>query len=362
LSEKKCYYEILSISKTAGGSQVKAAYRKAALQHHPDRNPGDEVAEAAFKEASEAYEVLSDEAKRSTYDQFGHQGLAGQGFQDMGDVFSSFGNIFEEFFGFSGGGGGRGRGRRGADLRYDLQLEFEDAVFGAERDIEFERDVECTTCSGEGAPAGGKSECSTCGGIGQVRRSQGFFSVQTTCPSCRGRGVTITNPCKPCKGQGVTKEKRTLSVKVPAGVDSGLRLRVSEEGEGGAGGGSPGDLYVILHVKDHEFFERNEEDIILSQKVGIAQAALGAKIEVPTLEGKEELIIPPGTQHGHRVTISGQGVPHLKGVGRGDLIVEISVRVPEKMTKEQREALEKFAELSGEEVHHGGNGFFSKLF
>jgi molecular chaperone DnaJ len=281
----------------------------------------------------------------------------------MGDVFSSFGNIFEEFFGFSGGPfGGNSRGRRGADLRYDMKIEFEDAVFGAERDIEFERSKTCEPCDGEGAMPGGKSSCSTCGGVGQVRRSQGFFSVQTACPSCRGRGETITKPCKSCKGKGITSESCNLSVKIPAGVDTGLRLRVTGEGEDGAGGAPAGDLYVILHVKGHDHFERDGEDIILHQPIGIAQAALGAKIEIPTLEGKEKIEIPSGTQHGHRIFVTGQGVPHLKGVGRGDLIVECSLVVPSKLTKEQRDALSVFADLGGEQVQKNSNGFFSKLF
>jgi molecular chaperone DnaJ len=362
---KRDYYEILSVERTCTDGDVKASYRKMALKYHPDRNPGDKEAEERFKEASEAYEVLSDPQKRATYDRFGHQGLSGQGFsgfQDVGDIFSSFGSIFEEFFGFQGGpGGGRGRARRGADLRYDLVIEFEEAVFGTEKELEFERATTCATCNGDRAEAGGKQTCKTCGGVGQVRRSQGFFAVQTACPTCRGEGEQITKPCKGCAGRGVTMERKKISVKVPQGVDTGLRLRVGGEGEAGAGGGPAGDLYVVLHVKESKDFERDGEDLILTRRVGIAQAALGCKLSIPTLDGEKSLDVPAGVQHGHRLTLAGAGVPHLRGVGRGDLHVQIEIAVPKKLTKEQRELLEKFAQVSGEEAAHGG-GFFQKIF
>lgn len=363
MATKRDYYEILSLERTCTEVEIKASYRKAALKYHPDRNPGDKEAEERFKEASEAYEVLSDSQKRATYDRFGHQGLSGQGFsgfQDVGDIFSSFGNIFEEFFGFSGGGGGR-RSRRGADLRYDLVIEFEEAVFGVEKEVEFERAAECGTCHGTRAEAGGRSPCKTCGGIGQVRRSQGFFSIQTTCPTCRGEGEMITKPCKACSGRGATMERKKISVKIPAGVDTGLRLRVSGEGEGGGSGGQPGDLYVVLHVKESKDYERDGNDLIVTKRIGIAQAALGCKLQVPTLDGEKALEIPAGTQHGHRLTVAGAGVPHLKGIGRGDLHVQIEVAVPKKLNKEQRELLERFAQASGEEAG-GSGGFFQKIF
>jgi molecular chaperone DnaJ len=366
MATKRDYYEVLGLVRESQDGDIKAAYRKCALKYHPDRNPGSREAEERFKEASEAYEVLSDPQKRATYDRFGHQGLSGQGFQgfnDVGDIFSSFGSIFEEFFGFSGGGGGGGRtrARRGADLRYDLAIDFEEAVFGVDKELEFERASECDGCKGSRAEAGGKTTCQTCGGVGQVRRSQGFFSIQTTCPTCRGEGEQITKPCKVCQGRGVRMEKKKISVKIPAGVDTGLRLRVQGEGEGGGLGGPAGDLYVVLHVKDSEEFERDGNDLIYSKRIGIAQAALGCKLTIPTLEGEKPLEIPAGCQHGQRLTIAGAGVPNLRGVGRGDLHVQVEVIVPKKLSKEQRELLEKFAAVSGEETG-GGGGFFKKVF
>jgi molecular chaperone DnaJ len=373
MSGKRDYYEVLGVTRTAMEVEIKSAYRQAALKYHPDRNPGSQEAEVKFKEASEAYEVLSDQSKRSTYDRFGHQGLSGQGFQgfqDVGDIFSSFGSIFEEFFGFSGGqAGSRGRGgaRRGADLRYDLAISFEEAVFGADHELEFERAAECEGCHGTRAEEGGKSTCSTCGGVGQVRRSQGFFSIQTACPTCRGEGEMITKPCTKCRGKGLKMERKSISVKIPAGVDTGLRLRVAGEGEGGTGGGPAGDLYVVLHVKESDRFERDGNDLITRHAIGIAQAALGCKVKIPTLDddgkGVQTVEVPAGVQHGHRLAIPNAGVPHLKGVGRGDLIVEFEVVVPKKLSKEQRELLEKFADVSGEEVGgaHGGS-FFQKIF
>lgn len=364
---KRDYYEVLSITKTSNDGEIKSAYRKLALQWHPDRNPGSKEAEEKFKEASEAYEVLSDEQKRATYDRFGHQGLGQQGFQgfnDVGDIFSSFGSIFEEFFGFSGsgGGGGRSRARRGADLRYDLAIEFEEAVFGCDKEIEFERAAECEGCQGARAEPGGKTSCQTCGGVGQVRRSQGFFSVQTTCPTCRGEGEQITKPCKKCQGRGVKMERKKIAVKIPQGVDTGLRLRVAGEGEGGSLGGQGGDLYVVLHAKDSKDFERDGNDLIYTKKIGIAQAALGCKLMIPTLEGEKPLDIPAGAQFGQRLTMQGAGVPHLRGIGRGDLHVQLEVVVPKKLSKEQRELLEKYAAISGEEAGGSGGGFFGKIF
>ena len=364
MATKRDYYEILSIERTVTEVEIKAAYRKAALKHHPDRNPGDQAAELMFKEASEAYEILSQPEKRAAYDRYGHAGVQGQGFQDAGDIFSSFGNIFEEFFGFSGGaqGGGRGWVRRGADLRYDLTLEFEEAVFGIDRELEFERACECAECNGSRAEPGGKSTCKTCGGVGQVRRSQGFFAIQTACPTCRGEGEQITKPCKSCHGKGVKMERKKLSVKIPPGVDTGLRLRVGGEGESGGAQGQPGDLYVVLHVKESKIFERDDNDLVLTRPIGIAQASLGSRLTIPTLEGDKTIDVPAGVQHGHRITLAGAGVPHLKGIGRGDLHVQLELVVPKKLSKEQRELLEKFAEISGEDAHAGGGGFFHKIF
>lgn len=363
---KRDYYEVLGVDRGAGESDIKSAYRKSALKFHPDRNPGNADAEEKFKEASEAYEVLSDQQKRSTYDKFGHQGLSGQGFQgfsDVGDIFSSFGSIFEEFFGFAGnGGGGRSRARRGADLRYDMAITFEEAVFGCEKDVEFEKAVECAGCKGSRAEPGGKSTCKACGGVGQVRRSQGFFSIQTACPTCRGEGEAITKPCKVCSGRGAAMERKKISVKIPGGVDTGLRLRVSGEGEGGGSGGPAGDLYVVIHVNESNQYVRDGNDIIFAQRIGIAQAALGCKLEIKTLDGDKSIDVPPGTQYGNRLTIPGAGVPNLRGIGRGDFHVEFEVLVPKKLNREQKELLEKFAEISGENAGGNSGGFFNKLF
>ena len=360
---KRDYYEVLGVAKDSSADVIKKGFRKMALKYHPDKNPGDASAEAKFKEAAEAYEVLSDKEKRGLYDRFGHQGVSGQGggFSDVGDIFSSFGSIFEDFFGFSGGGG-RGRARRGADLRYDLALDFEDAVFGIEKEIEFDRETTCSPCQGSGAAKGSTPEtCQTCAGHGQVRRTQGFFSVQTACPNCRGEGTIVKDPCRSCRGQGRTMEKKKVSVKIPGGVDDGVRLRVSGEGQAGEGGGPSGDLYVFLEVKPNDKYERDGQDIILNQPIGMAQAALGCKVKVQTLDGEKEITVPPGSQWGHRVTLSGLGVPRLRGTGRGDLFVELHVVVPKKLTGEQRELLKKFAEISNENVSASKSGIFKWL-
>jgi len=360
---KRDYYEVLGISKNATQAEIKASYRKLALQFHPDRNQGDKEAETKFKEASEAYEVLSDDGKKKVYDQYGHAGLSGQGFsgfQDVGDVFSSFGSIFEEFFGFQGGGS-RTRARRGGDLRYDLELEFEQAVFGLETDIEFDRARLCDPCGGTGAASSTDIKtCNTCGGSGQVRRNQGFFAVAVSCPSCGGEGKVIKNKCKTCKGDRYTVEHKKLSVKVPQGVDSGLRLRVQNEGEPGQNGGPAGDLYVILHVKPSKKFTRDGNELLTQIPINICQATLGTEIEVETLEGKKIVSIPAGTQHGHRITLPGQGVPFLRGMGRGDFIVEVLVQVPKKLSKDQKELMEKLSLTFGDSVKQ--SGFFQKIF
>ncbi len=363
---KRDYYEILTITRSASKTEIKAAYRKSAMQHHPDRNPGNAEAETKFKEASEAYEVLTDDRKRQIYDQFGHAGLQGQGYQgpqDMHDIFQSFGSIFEDFFGFSGGGQGRSRGRQGADLRYDMQLTFKEAVFGVSKEIEYQRHVSCTPCKGSGAAPGSKrTTCKGCGGAGQVRRSQGFFSVASPCPECEGEGSCLVNPCKTCKGNGVTLETKKLSVKIPAGVDGGVKLRVSEEGEAGTGGAGRGDLYVFLHVEENQRFAREEWDIVIREPISFAQAALGCELTVESLEGEITVSVPAGVAYGHRVLVAGAGIPRLRGVGRGDLYVELDIQVPKKLTKEQRDLLEQFAELSGEKLKKQSGGFFQKIF
>lgn len=370
--EKRDYYEILAVSRGASDQDIKRAYRAMAMKYHPDRNPNNKEAEDKFKECAEAYEVLSDGDKRRVYDAYGHAGVSGQGFSgfnDVNDVFSSFGSIFEDFFGFSqqgaggGGGGGKRRARKGNDLRYDLVLDFEEAAFGVEKEIEYERDIACATCKGERAEPGGKKTCGTCGGRGQVARSQGFFSVATACPTCQGEGEIVTAPCKPCKGKGRVREQKKVSVKIPPGVDQGVRLRVGEEGQGGGSGGPNGDLYVFLQVKDSPHFERDGSDIVHHASISMVQAALGTKLTVPTLGNNTvDVEVPAGVQFGHRLTIAGEGIPKLRGVGRGDLWVELKVDVPTKMSKEQKELLQQFAELSGEKVGNGANGFFSKIF
>lgn len=360
---KRDYYEILGVERSASASEIKGAYRKLALKFHPDRNPGDKEAENSFKEASEAYEILSDSNKKQMYDRHGHAGVSGQGFADASDVFSSFGSIFEDFFGF-GGGSSRGgkRPRKGADLRYDLEVAFEDAVFGTEQDIEFNKHVSCHGCNGTGAKSQSDIQtCSYCDGIGQVRRSQGFFTVAQTCHKCEGTGQEIKAKCGTCHGQKVVTEKKSLSVKIPAGIESGLRLRVGGEGEEGENGGPNGDLYVFLSVKDSDKFIREGNDVILPLKVGMAQAALGTEVEIETLEGMKRIKIPAGSQFGHRITLPSQGVPFLRGVGRGDFIVDLDVRIPEKLNKEQKELLEKFAATLGEETK-SSQSFFGKIF
>lgn len=358
---KQDYYELLGVSKQASDSDIKTAYRKAAMQNHPDRNPGDKEAEERFKLASEAYEVLSDPQKRQVYDRYGHQGLSGQGFQDVGDIFESFGSIFEDFFGFSGGG--RSRQRRGADLRYDLEIDFKDAVFGVEKEIEFSRKAPCKACDGGGAePGTSRAQCSTCNGIGQVRRTQGFFSVATTCPTCQGEGSIVQSPCKSCRGKGTVREAKTLSVKVPAGVDTGLRLRITGEGEA-TQGGTAGDLYVVLHVKENDKYIREDCEILTYRPISMAQAALGCTVEVETLDGIREVEVPAGAQFGHQITLPGLGVPKLRGNGRGDFHVQIKVEVPKRLNKEQKELLQKFAEISGDKTASGqSGGFLGKLF
>lgn len=368
---KRDYYEVLGVSRGASAQEIKKSYRQLALKFHPDRNPDNKDAEDRFKEASEAYEVLSNDEKRKVYDAYGHAGLSGQGFEgfsDVNDIFSSFGSIFEDFFGFSGGPGGGGarsrRARRGADLRYDLELEFEEAAFGVEKSIEFDRENTCDTCKGSRAEEGGKKTCQTCGGAGQVRRTQGFFAVATACPSCMGEGEVITKPCKACHGRGKLAEHKKVSVKIPPGVDEGVRLRVTGEGQGGSGGGSQGDLYVFLHVKESKYFERDGADIVYNAQISIVQAALGCKITVPTLEKGEsiDVEVPSGVQHGHRLTVSGGGIPKLRGVGRGDMFIDLGIKVPTKLSKEQRDLLEEFAKISGEETSQHGGSFFNKIF
>lgn len=346
---KRDYYEILNVGRNAAGEEIKASYRKLALKYHPDRNPDNKEAEEKFKEAAEAYEVLRDPQKRNIYDQYGHQGLEGtgfSGFRGFEDIASSFGDIFENFFGFGAGGRSGMRGPRGADLRYDLTIDFSDAVFGVDTEIEIERFQNCPTCQATGCEPGTyPEECTQCGGTGQISRAQGFFSIRTTCPYCRGEGRTIYHPCPECRGTGQVERRKNVSVKVPAGVDTGTRLRLVGEGEGGVRGAPPGDLYVIINVRPHSFFVRNNSNIICQVPVSFVQVALGADIEVPTLTEEKTLHIPKGTQPGEVFRFKGEGVPSLKGYGKGDQIIQVLVKTPTGLTKKQESLLNEFARL-----------------
>jgi len=351
---KRDYYEILGVPRDASETEIKKAYRQLALQYHPDRNPGDKEAEEKFKEAAEAYEVLRDPEKRSLYDRFGHEGLKGTGFTGFSgfeDIFASFGSIFEEFFGFGTRARSRTGPQPGSDLRYDLKLSFIEAAFGVEKEIEIEKRQVCNSCNGSGAEFGTRPEtCPVCRGRGQVMHSQGFFSISTTCPQCRGEGTIIKKPCPDCRGSGKVRKKKRVVVKVPAGVETGTRLRISGEGEEGLRGGLPGDLYVVIFVEEHEFFSRNGYDISCQIPISFTQAALGAEIEVPTLEGKTRISIPRGTQSGEIFKLKGQGIPFLRGEGRGDQYVQIIVKVPTNLTEQQEKLLREFARISGENV------------
>lgn len=345
---KRDYYEILSISKSASDGEIKSAYRKLAMQFHPDRNPGNSEAEEKFKEAAEAYAVLSDAEKRAQYDRFGHAGVGGAGGFNGFDpnVFSDFSDILGDIFGFGDMFGRRGgrRSQRGSDLRYDLELTFEEAAFGTKKKIQYSRHESCTECGGSGSQSGsGSSTCSTCSGHGQVRFQQGFFSITRTCSTCRGTGQVIKNPCKACRGERRVVRERSMEVKVPPGIDTGDKLRVSGEGDAGGPGGQAGDLYVVLVVQEHKFFERREHDLYCHISISFPQAALGAEIAVPTLEGEEDKIkIPSGTQSGTVFRVKGRGVAKRAGSARGDLYVTADVVVPSKLSKEQRELISKF--------------------
>jgi molecular chaperone DnaJ len=345
---KRDYYEVLGVGRTASEQEIKSAYRKLALKFHPDRNPGDKSAEEKFKEAAEAYAVLADTDKRHMYDRFGHAGLGGAatgGFDPS--VFSGFEDIFGglgDIFGFGDVFGGRRRGgaQRGADLRYDLEISFEEAATGTETTIQIPRQEACETCTGTGAAPGSKpTTCPQCHGRGQLRYQQGFFTVARTCGQCRGTGSVVTKPCTTCKGSGRVQKERKLTVKIPAGIASGQRMRISGEGEGGAAGGPPGDLYVVVHVQEHSFWQRDGNDLHCEIPVNFPTLALGGDITIPTLDGNETFSIPEGTQTGSAFRLRGRGMPDVGGRGRGDLIVTVKVITPKKLTKEQKKLLEQ---------------------
>lgn len=363
---KRDYYEILGVGRQAAVEEIKKAYRQLALRYHPDRNPGDKEAEELFKEAAEAYEVLRDPEKRRLYDLHGHQGVSGSGFQGFhatDDVFSTFSDLFEDFFGFSTGRGrtgSRSGQERGSDLRYDITIQFMEAAAGTEKEIEIERLETCPECKGSGAEKDSQIiTCPTCRGSGHVIRSEGFFQVSTACPECMGRGTIIIKPCPGCGGEGRRFEKAKIKVRIPAGVDTGARLRLRNEGEAGKRGGLRGDLFIVIHVEPHEFFKRQGNDVFCEIPVSIAQVCLGDTIEVPTLEGRELLKIPPGTQAGEIFKLKGKGFPDLRGFSPGDQLIKIKLITPARLTDRQKELLQEFMEIEKEKKQ---GGFFKKLF
>jgi molecular chaperone DnaJ len=366
ISGKRDYYEVLGVQRNANGEEIKKSYRKKAMKYHPDQNQGDKAAEDKFKEASEAYAVLSDEKKRSAYDQFGHEGLSAGaggagGFQDISDIFGSFGDIFDDLFGMPGGGRRTGA-RRGDDLRYDLTITLQEAANGCEKTIEVPRHEKCPACTGTGAAKGSSAVvCHRCNGAGQIRLSQGFFSVSRTCDRCGGSGKVIEKPCTSCRGSGLEMKKRIVKVKIPEGVDTGIRLRMTGEGEGGAGGGPSGDLYIFLTVEQHPFFERQGDDLITSVPITMIDACLGGEVEVPTLTGKARMKIPVGTQSGKIFKLRGKGMPNPRGYGRGDILVHVQIETPTSLTSRQKQLLREFAEISGERTNPQKKSFIDRL-
>ena len=356
------FYEVLGVGREASDGEIKKAYRKLAMEYHPDRNPGDKSAEDRFKEAASAYKVLSDPNQRARYDQFGHEGLNGAsaGFRGVDDVFSAFGDLFADFFGQARGR----RERRGADLEVGVELTFAEAVHGATKEIEVHRQEPCDVCNGSGAKAGTSREtCGTCKGKGQVLHAQGFFMIQTTCPSCRGEGSTVRERCGSCRGSGTIGQSSTLTVSIPAGVDDGQTLRLAGKGEAARGqaGGAAGHLYVQLRVLPDERFLRDGEDVLTEVPMSYVMAALGGEVEVPTLDGKMTLRVPEGTQSGKTFRLPGKGLPQLGGRARGDQIVQIFVEVPSKLTGRQRELLEQFGRETGTDVSPVTKSFVGKL-
>ena len=351
-TEKRDYYDVLGLSKSASIDDIKRAYRKLAVKYHPDKNPGDPDAEEKFKEAAEAYGVLSDEEKRARYDRYGHQGLGGMGGFDP-NQFADFGDILGDLFGFGDFFGTRGRrgtrAARGNDLRYDLELDFMEAVFGKDVSLNVPRVVTCTTCTGSGAKPGTQPvTCTGCGGRGQIRYSQGFFAVARTCPQCGGAGKVIKDPCVTCNGAGRVREEKKIAVKIPPGVDDGSRLRVGGEGESGFNGGPAGDLYVFLSVREHPKFTRRDYDVHSEQTVSVTQAVLGAEVKTETIDGMETLRVPAGTQPNQVFRLRNKGVPFLDGSGRGDHYVHVAVRIPTSLGDEQRRLFTQLAQLEGE--------------
>jgi molecular chaperone DnaJ len=368
MATKRDYYEVIGVARDASGEEIKKSYRKLALQYHPDRNPGDKVAEDKFKEAAEAYAVLSDAEKRAQYDQFGHSlgGRGFQGFEGFEDNFRNFGDIFgdlfEDFFGASGGRRGGGRTRRGSDLEMAIEISLEEVLAGIERNLEIPRRETCSECQGSGAEAGSKkTQCKECGGRGEIRMTQGFFTLRRTCPRCQGEGEKIDKPCQKCQGEGRIRKTRKLSIKVPPGIETHTRLKVSGEGEAGEKGGGRGDLYINVIVKNHPTFERRGNDLFCEVFIPFTIAALGGDVSVPTLEGKTDLKVPAGSPSGKVFKIENQGLPSINNPARGDEYVRIEIEVPTKLDAGQREILLQFAKARGEKAQVKKKGLFDQI-
>jgi molecular chaperone DnaJ len=375
MAAKRDYYEVLGVPRDASVEDIKKAYRKLALKYHPDKNPGSKEAEEHFKEIGQAYEVLSDQQKRATYDQFGHAAFtgprgapAGAGFGGFHDPFEVFrevfggmgGSIFEDFFGGGGGGGRRGP-MQGDDLRFDLELTFEEAIFGAEKEIAVDRYDTCADCRGSGAEPGAReTQCPTCHGRGRVTRSQGFLSISQDCPRCHGEGRMVDKVCRRCRGQGLARVQSRIKVRIPAGVETGMRLRSGGHGNAGPRGGPPGDLYVVLHVRPHDIFVRKGDDLLCEVPITFPVAAMGGQIDVPTINGQAKLTIPAGTQSGTIFRMRGKGVPSVEGYGRGDQHVRVVVEVPARLNAEQKRKLQEFAELCGDDTQPMIKSFLDK--
>ena len=367
---KRDYYEVLGLSKGASADEIKKGYRRKAKELHPDRNTSDPSAESKFKEANEAYDVLKDPERKAAYDRFGHAafegGMGGGGGQRQGDFSSAFSDVFDDLFGdFMGGGqrgGGRSRASRGSDLRYNLEISLEDAYSGLQKSINVPPSVQCSPCNGSGAAGGSEpSTCPTCSGMGKVRASQGFFTVERTCPSCSGMGQVISNPCSSCGGQGRSNKDRSLSVNVPAGVETGTRIRLSNEGEAGLRGGPAGDLYIFIEVREHKIFQRDGNSLFCRIPVSMSGAALGGDIEVPTIDGgRSRVKIPAGSQSGRQMRLRGKGMPSIKSAQKGDMFIEIAVETPVNLTSKQRELLREFEALS-EDNNPESKSFFSSV-
>lgn len=369
MATQRDYYEVLQVERNASGDEIKRSYRKLAMRYHPDRNPGDKESEGKFREAAEAYEVLSDEGKRRKYDQFGHAGLNGQAGHDFShmnaqDIFS----MFDDIFGGAFGGGGRSRGRAQANRGYDLEtvcaITLKDVLHGSDQDIEFTRQDTCTTCSGTGGKPGTEpTACVTCGGSGQVEQAGfgGMFRMVQTCPACNGAGKSYRDKCGTCGGDGRQPRKVKLSVKVPAGIRDGQAIRVQSEGEPGPNNGPRGDLHVVIRVEEHDLFTREEDHLVLRMPISFGQAALGATLKVPTLEGEHEITLKPGTQHGELFRIKGQGLPNLRGGRRGELIVAVLLEVPKKLNAKQKELLKAYAETEAHQDMPGHKSFWEKI-